>query len=285
MALVRGAIGIDVGATKVAVALIDSASGEVRQSESFPTSLDGGPPAVLAACVAACERLARSERPAAIGVGICEIVGPDGAIASACSIDWRDLDVVGSLSHVAPTSVESDVRAAATAEAIYGAGRDLASFLYVNAGSGTSSCLVVDGTPLVGARGAAILIGAGPLGAEATAGGVGMADLFGVPSTEDVSRASRAGDARASGILRDGGRALGEAIAFAVNLVDPEAVILGGGVGLNETEYRASLESGMRAHIWLDTARELPLLAAELGEQAGVIGAARMALSHVPVAA
>jgi glucokinase len=282
---VPGAIGIDVGATKVAVALIDSASGRVQHSESFPTSLDGGPRAVLDACVVRCERFAGSGPVAAIGVGICEIVGPDGRIRSACSIDWRHLDIVGSLSHVAPTSVESDVRAAATGEAIYGAGRDLASFLYVNAGSGTSSCLVVDGTPLVGAHGAAILIGAGPLEVEATAGGVGMADLFGAPTTEDVSRAAQSGDARASEILRNGGRALGEAIAFAVNLLDPEAVILGGGVGLNAREYRTALESGMRTHIWLETARALPLLAAELGEQAGVVGAARVALDHIPVAA
>lgn len=281
----RSVIGIDVGATKVAVALIDSASGRVQRSESFPTSLEGGPQAVLAACIALCERFARSEPVAAIGVGVCEIVSPDGAIRSACSIDWRDLEIVGSFSHIAPTRVESDVRAAAVGEAIYGAGRELASFLYVNAGSGTSSCLVIDGTPLVGTRGAAILIGAGPLEAEATAGGIGIAQRYGAPTAEDVSRASQAGDARASEILQSGGRALGEAIAFSVNLLDPEAVILGGGVGLNEGEYRAALEAGMRSHIWLEDTRDVPLLAAELGAQAGVVGAARAALDHVPVGA
>ena len=285
MALVSSGIGIDVGATKVAVALIDSPTGTVRRSESFPTSMGEGPQAVLDACITLCERFARDEPVAAIGVGVCEIVSPDGAITSASSIDWRDLDIVGSLSHVAPTRVESDVRAAAVGEAVYGAGRGLASFLYVNAGSGTSSCLVIDGTPITGARGAAILIGAGPLEAEAAAGGVGIAERFGAPTAADVSRASQAGDRRASEILRRAGGALGEAIAFSVNLLDPEAVILGGGVGLNVGEYRAALESGMRGHIWLAETRDLPLLAAELGEQAGVVGAARAALDHAPVGA
>lgn len=279
------AIGVDVGATKVAVALVDSATGRVRHSERFPTSLDGGPQAVLDACIEHCERFARREPVAAIGVGVCEIVSPDGTIKSACSIDWRDLDLVGSFSHVAPTHVESDVRAAAVGEARYGAGRELASFLYVNAGSGTSSCLVIDGEPLAGGRGAAILIGAGPLEAEATAGGVGIAQRFGAPTVEDVSRASQAGDARASAILQSGGRALGEAIAFSVNLLDPEAVILGGGVGLNEGAYRAALETGMRSQIWFEDARDLPLLDAELGAQAGVVGAASAALDHVRVGA
>ena len=85
--------------------------------------------------------------------------------------------------------------------------------------------------------------------------------------------------------LRGGGRALGEAIAFTVNLLDPDAVILGGGVGLNEGEYRAALETGMRSQIWLESTRQLPLLRAALGEQAGVIGAARVAVGRVPVGA
>lgn len=285
MALVLTGIGIDVGATKVAVALVDLTEGTVRRAESFSTSIDGGPQAVLDASIALSERFARGESVAAIGVGICEIVSPDGAIKSASSIDWRDLDVVGPLSRIAPTRVESDVRAAAVGEAVYGAGRELASFLYINAGSGTSSCFVIDGTPIAGARGAAILIGAGPLEAEAEAGGVGIAQHFGAPSAEEVSRAARAGDERAEEILRRGGRALGEAIAFSVNLLDPEAVILGGGVGLNDSEYHEALESGMRTHIWFEETRGLSLLDAELGEQAGVIGAARTALDRAPVVA
>jgi glucokinase len=283
VALASRAIGIDVGATKVAVGLVDSATGQVQRSESFPTSRAGGPHALLEACIELCERLAQSASVTAIGVGVCEIVSPDGAIKSACSIDWRDLDIVGSLSHIAPTHLESDVRAAAIGEAHYGAGRELASFLYVNAASGTSSCLVIDGTPLVGAHGAAILIGAGPLGAEEAAGGVGIAQRFGAPTAEDVSRASRAGDTRASEILQTGGRALGEAIAFSVNLLDPEAVILGGAIALNDREYRLALESNMRSHIWLEETRDLPLLDAELGGYAGVVGAARAALNHAPV--
>jgi glucokinase len=283
VALASRAVGIDVGASKVALALVDCATGQVERSESFPTSAEGGSDAVLDACSQRCERLAKGASVAAIGVAICEIVDPEGAIKSACSVDWRDLDVIGALSHIAPTHLESDVRAAAIGEARYGAGQELGSFLYVNAGSGISSCLVIDGTPLVGVRGAAILIGAGPLDAEATAGGLGIAQLFGAPTAEGVSRASRAGNTHASEILQSGGSALGEAIAFSVNLLDPEAVILGGGVGLNDGVYRVALEKSMRSHIWLEETRDLPLLDAVLGEHAGVVGAARTALDHAPV--
>jgi glucokinase len=68
-----------------------------------------------------------------------------------------------------------------------------------------------------------------------------------------------------------------------VNLLDPEAVILGGGVGLNDREYRLALEVSMRRNIWLEETWDLTLLDAELGEDAGVVEAARAALNHAPV--
>lgn len=279
------AIGIDVGATKVAVALVDSATGRVERSESFSTSLEGGPQEVLDVCVRLCESLAEGVLVSAVGVGICEIVDPGGAIVSACSIDWRELDVVSALSHVAPTVLESDVRAAAIGEARHGAGRERASFLYVNAGSGTSSCFVVEGEAHVGAHGAAIMIGAGPLDAEAVAGGLAIASRAGTSSVEDVVRASSVGNQDAAGALREAGAALGGAIAFSVNLLDPEAVILGGGVGLNAAEFRDSLETAMRSQIWLEAARNVPLLEADLGGWAGVVGAASIASDRVQVGA
>jgi len=283
VALASRAVGIDVGASKVAVALVDCATGQVERSESFPTRDKGGSSAVLDTCSHLCERLAQGTSVSAIGVAICEIVDSAGTIKSACSIDWREVDVVGVLSHIAPAHLESDVRAAAIGEARYGAGRELASFLYVNAGSGVSSCLVIDGTPLRGVHGAAILSGGGPLEAEARAGGLGIAQRFGAPTAESVSRASHAGNTHASEILQSGGGALGEAIAFSVNLLDPEVVILGGGVGLNDGVYRVALEESMRSHIWLEESRDIPLLDAVLGEHAGVVGAARAALERTPV--
>ena len=279
------AIGVDVGATKVAIALVDPSSGDVQDLQRFPTAIEGGSRAVLKACVAACERLA-GERPVdRIGVGVCEVVDGDGALRSACAIDWRGVDVARAFSHIAPTRVESDVRAAAIAEARFGAGRDLGSFLYVNAGSGTSSCFVSGGVPIIGARGAAILIGAGPLDAERVAGGLGIARAYGVAAAEDVVRAADAGDEQAMSVLAEGGAALGSAVGFAVNLLDPEAVIVGGGVGLNAPMYRAALERSMRESIWLEEGPPVPLLCAALGVAAGVVGAAVAVLDRTLVGA
>jgi glucokinase len=117
------------------------------------------------------------------------------------------------------------------------------------------------------------------------AGGLGIARSYGAPTAADVVDAARGGDARATGVVRAAGAALGAAIAFAVNLVDPQAVVIGGGVGLNSDEYRAALERAMRSQIWHREARDVPLVDAELGPDAGVVGAACAALDHTRVGA
>lgn len=273
-------LGIDIGATKIAAGVVDVSDVVVLKRLQVETRAETGGPAVLHECVRLAEELADGQLFEGIGIAVCELVDRDGRVRSAQTFDWRDVDVAGAFAHVGPASVDSDVRVAARAEAAAGGGRGLASFLYINAGSGISSSLVLGGVPLTGARGNAIVIGGGPLNVENVSGGVGMARVAGVRSTADLVTAATTGeDRRALEILEGGGRALGEAIAFAVNLLDPEAVILGGGVVLGCDAYRLALVRAARQHIWSEETRLLGINSAELGSDAGLIGAALTAAS------
>src|SRR5207237_5967983 len=89
----------------------------------------------------------------AIGVGIAELVDHDGKIASNATIDWLNTPVSERLSAILPTRFEADVRAAARAEARFGAGAGAEIFLYVTVGTGISCCLIQNGQPYLGARG------------------------------------------------------------------------------------------------------------------------------------
>src|SRR5947209_3248578 len=91
--------------------------------------------------------------PATIGIGVAELVTPDGVVVSDATIRWKGLPIQERFQRLLPTCIEADVRAAARAEARWGAGAGLASFLYVTVGTGISSCLVLDGEPHHGARG------------------------------------------------------------------------------------------------------------------------------------
>jgi glucokinase len=188
---------------------------------------------------------------------------------------------------------ETDVRAAAIAEAHLGAGQDYRLWVYVTVGTGISCCLVQNGRPLAGARGNALVMASSPLSVlcpscgthvemvlEEFAGGPALARRYneatGCSTTraEEVLAAAAGGQPAAVEVVRTAGEALGNSIAFLANVLDPEAVVIGGGLGQAEGLYWTSLVDSMRRHIWADTTREIPVLRASLGNDAGFIGAA-----------
>jgi glucokinase len=80
-------------------------------------------------------------------------------------------------------------------------------------------------------------------------------------------------DPAAAAVVEDAARRLGLALAMLVNALDPGAVVVGGGLGLDD-RYRALAVTAMREAIYDADARELPVLPAALGADAAVIGAA-----------
>ena len=271
------AVGVDVGATKIAAARVDVARGEILAARRIATAARRGPDAVLADCRALAAEL--GDGVATAGIAVCELVDPSGA----CAAPRRSTGARSTCSpHPRPTHrtpgarafdwVESDVRAAALAEARFGAGRDEPDFLYVSVGSGISHCLMTDGAPRLGVRGSAIGTGA-PL-VERWSSGLALARRTGHASAEEALADPAAADA-----VEDAARRLGLALAALVNALDPGALIIGGGLGLHDG-YRARVEAALRADVYDPQARELPVLPAGLGADAPVIGAALAAAAR-----
>ena len=77
--------------------------------------------------------------------------------------------------------------------------------------------------------------------------------------------------------MTSAGAALGQGVSWLVNTLDPEAVIVGGGLGLSGGMFWESLVSATRQHIWSEAHRQLQILPAQTGRDAGVIGAAASA--------
>jgi glucokinase len=241
------------------------------------------------------ERLiaAAGRRIAGIGLGVPQLVDREGRIRSAYNFDWTDLPVRERLSALVPTTIESDVRAAARAEARFGAGKGRRTFAYVTIGTGVSYCLVIDGRPHAGANGFAIHFASSALHVpcevcghvnapviEEMASGRAVADAYArktgrsIAGAADVLAAAESGDATAVEIVDSAASQLGPLIALIVNMLDPEAIVLGGGLGLAPGRYRDRLIASTRAHIWAAACRDLPIVPAALGPDAGIIGAA-----------
>jgi glucokinase len=92
-------------------------------------------------------------------------------------------------------------------------------------------------------------------------------------TSEDVFRAASQGDKAAAEILTSAGEALGVSTAFLVNVLDPEIIVVGGGLGMAGGLYWDAFQQACREHIFADNSRGLPIVSAKLGTDAGLVGA------------
>lgn len=302
----RYAIGIDVGGTKCAGGLIAMPEARPLARRLRATRPERGGEAVLIEVI----EMARSLRDEAsrrradinaLGVGVAELVSPIGEVLSDATIRWKNVGVSERIARETGLRVflDADVRAAARGEAHLGAGGKFDSFLYVTVGTGISASIVIQKKPYAGAWGLTGTFASSPglIPAEdgrlATgpplehfASGPALAARYAAQhagfdgAAADVLARAESGDATAVEIVSSAGTALGAGVAQLVNTLDPEAVVIGGGLGLAAAGglYRKSLEESLRHHVWSDLHRGIPLLFAKLGNDAGWIGAALGAL-------
>jgi glucokinase len=260
---VTHAVGIDVGGTKIAAGLVDVENGRLLARDELPTRPERGGRGVLSDCAALADALGKGTAPA--GIGLCELVGLDGRAASADTVDWRDLDVE-SVVRAPRVVLVSDVMAAASAEARFGAAAKRSPFLFVVVGTGASACLVIEGKPYVGSRGFALVLGAPPV--ESIASGAALARRAGVDRAEDVVAASEL-----AWLVDEAAGVLGQALAVLVNALDPELVVLGGGLGC-EPRFRQRVAAAVQPLIAYPRSAPLEIVGSALGSDVGIVGAA-----------
>lgn len=287
-------LAFDIGGTKSALALVDPAAGAIMRLAEMPTP---APERSGGEFLDSLVDTARSHAAGveAIGLSLCEIVTPFGEVASGHRVRWSGLPVIEAFCAVRPASVESDVRCAARAEAAAGAGRKLQSFFYINLGTGMSSCLVIEGKPWVGENGSALVLANGPTRVRDTqgkiheyvlediAGGEGLSGEYERQTgkrlaARDVLRAACDGEAAALTIMRRAAEATGMALGHVADLLDPAAIIVGGGLS-QSVAYLMLIEEAMRDTIWSARVKDLPFIRAALGADAPLLGAALSAIS------
>jgi glucokinase len=285
-------VGVDIGGTKVLGVTLDT-DGMVLDRERASSLNNGRRDPGLSISLGVAERLCRragerGDSLLAVGIGVPEYVDERGLLTSRLVMEW-DVQALDLFGHLGRVRVESDVRCAAIAESKNGAGQSLGSFLYVTFGTGISSCLVLNGEPWRGARGEAIAFGemvvaqpndvGGVTTLEDFASGAGMCGRYltttgrEVRGAEELMGLAESGDSQAQEILETSVRSVGIALTSAVDLLDPSAVIVGGGLGTSGGSWWERVSAEYRS----GTAKRPsapPLIEAALGSDAGAIGAA-----------
>jgi len=289
------ALGLDLGGTKIAGAVV--VEGRVVDRNRLETPQTGFADVIDALAASARALLAAHPEVRVVGIG-CP--GPldfeRGRVRFAPNIaGLEDAPLVDALTERLglPVVLENDANAAGYAEHRYGAARDLATSVYVTLSTGIGGGIFVGDEVLRGAHGLAgeighmVLLPGGPSGGdghagtwEALAAGRSIArDASYVFSrsvtTEEAFALAKAGDRRALGIVDQAARFTGLALANLVKVVDPAGFVLGGGmVGVGPfylDRVRAALAAALEGY------PSALLRVAELGGDAGVIGAAAVA--------
>ncbi|MFG6197671.1 ROK family protein [Nonomuraea sp. JJY05] len=227
-----------------------------------------------------------AERIAAVCVGTTGVVTAEGVVKLSVALpEWTGLDLAGELrtSFECPVLVENDCNLAALAERWRGQACSVDDVVFVLSGVRTGAGIVVGGELLKGARGGAGEIGALPLVGWHRAP-VHLTGFQGLPpgtaprdAAAQVFAAARSGDPAAQWAVDQYARDLAEGIAALVLTVDPELVVIGGGVS------RAGdvLLAPVRRHLDPFCLEPPVVTISDLGEQAVVLGAVRRALDHV----
>jgi predicted NBD/HSP70 family sugar kinase len=266
-------IGVDLGGTKALFVRGERAS----RVDTGPTFTPDDFVAQLA--LVACDR----EAPSRIGIAVPGLVDDRGRVV-ACDVlpalgGWSPRATLAALGyeHVA---VVNDVRAALLEE-LHDAPSGLTAAV-VMVGTAVGAAFVANGSPLLGTSGWAGELGYLPcaFGDEVkrlddVAGGAAMAARRGVDARQ-FAELARAGDPSAIEAIRDGGAALGTAIAALVNLLNPSRIALGGGA-LELPGYRESLERAAERHSIAELWRDCHLARVRAGERVVAFGARRAA--------
>jgi glucokinase len=307
------AVGVDLGGTKMLVGVIDD---ECRERyRAIAPSLGLGQDELIATLQRELEA-AVDARPevAAVGMGIpCTIDRERGAAVSAVNLELADLPIRDLMSERLglPVSVDNDVNAAVLAEHRFGAARDADNAVMLTIGTGIGGGLVLGGEVYRGSTGAGAELGHVVIEAdgprcqgncpnrgcvEALASGTaiareGLAAAEAAPDSalgraladgatldgREVTDAALAGDPTAIGVLEKAGCHLGVALSSFANIFDPDVIVIGGGA-IRAGDLLLDPARRELADRALPPMNRTPVVAAELGPDAGMIGAATMAL-------
>ena len=285
-------IGVDLGGTAIKLGRF-TADGTCLQSLRVPTPQPARPEPVLTTVTQAVEQIDPEHQTIAIGMGT---PGPADAKSRIARIainlpDWIDVPVADQIEAWThrPTTIANDANCAALGEAWLGAGRSYQNFILLTLGTGVGGGVILNGELFVGHDGAAGELGVitlNPGGPPCNSGNRGSLEQY-VSATaiqrrtglapHELSTQARAGDEDAISFWQTYGRDLGAGLASLIYVLTPEAIVLGGGVAASADLFLPTVWQEIEERVHPTSRTELVLRTAELGNRAGMVGAARLA--------
>lgn len=292
----KSVIGIDIGGTSIKLGQF-AEDGNCSSALTIATPQPSRPLAVVDAIAAAIDRLDPDGDTVALGVGMPGPADANGRIARVAInlSDWHDVPLADWLEDRTgrSTTLANDANCAGLGECWLGAGRLFQDVLMLTLGTGVGGAIVLGGELFVGRQGTAGelgLITLNPAGPPCNSGNRGSLEQYASVQAvrrrtgrepHEMATLAREGDREAIAFWQDYGHDLGAGLASLIYIFTPSAIILGGGISASADLFLPATRSEIERRVLLSSREGLELLPAELGNQAGMVGAARLAWSQV----
>jgi len=288
----RDLLVADLGGTKIAAARVEQ-SGQITDRLVAVTPLEGGR-AVADAIVGLLQQLP-AKGACALGVDVPGLAGADGIVWAPNIRGWEKMPlgrILGRRFHL-PVLVESDRNAFVTGEAWLGSARNCRDVVFVVIGTGIGAGIISGGRLIRGHGELAGCLGwmatrdrylseykaAGCLESHAAGPGIARAAqrIFGrAPDTREVVALARRGDRRAAEVIRRAGCDLGRALANLVDVLNPEMIVVGGGVAAAGNLLLDPARDELKKWAQPLASRQVVIRRSRLGSRAGLLGIAKL---------
>lgn len=315
-------IGIDLGGTNIATALVNE-KGKIIKKDKRHTEATNGFEHVIRNMLKAIYQMVGDvgiNNIAGIGLGIPGLVDSERGICRfAINLGWNDVPVVERFEKEfpnVPIFMDNDVRVATLGEKYFGAGRDVDNLILISLGTGVGAGIIINGKIYQGISHNAGEIGhttifkdgpycrcgnRGCLELYVSATGIAkrardyiqaghftiMTDMVGHDlskiTAEVVSNACDKGDRLAIMVMEETAEILGIGIANYINIMNPEMIIIGGGVSLAGDKLFSPLKRVVKQRVMRSVGENVKIVPAELRDESGMLGAAVLAMVGVGI--
>ena len=286
-------IGIDLGGTAIKLGIYLS-DGSCQKSISIATPQPSFPETVIAAIATAVNQLNSDKQCLAIGIGTPGPVDATGRIAKGLInfAGWHDVQLADMLEAQTdlPAIAANDANCAGLGEAWLGVGRNYRNFILLTLGTGVGGAVIIDGELFLGHLGAAGELGLitfNPNGPPCNSGNQGSLEQYlsvsairrrtGIDPAE-LGKLARSGDLNALKFWQEYGKDLGTGLASLIYVLTPEAVAIGGGISASAEFFLPAAKAEIDRRVLENCRLGLQILPAKLGNQAGMVGAAKLAI-------
>ncbi|MBK1989761.1 ROK family protein [Sphaerospermopsis aphanizomenoides BCCUSP55] len=291
--MTKQVIGIDLGGTAIKLGRF-TADGNCLQSITVDTPQPATPEAVLSAIVDAIAQIDPDNQTIAVGVGTPGPADAAGRVAKVAInlAGWHDVPLADWLEAqtVKPTILANDANCAGLGEAWLGAGRNFQDLILLTLGTGVGGAVILNGKLFVGHQGAGAelgLITLNPEGPMCNSGNQGSLEQYTCISAirrrtgkepAELGQLAQNGNIEALTFWQEYGRDLGIGLTSLIYVLTPQAVIIGGGISASFEFFLPAMQAEIEKRVLPTSRVGLQILPAKLGNSAGMVGAAKLAL-------